>query len=164
VTSPLRLIVPVLLALAPPVALAQGAKVAFGGLKQDTSLPVEVKAEQLAVNNLDGRAVFTGNVIVAQGEMRLAAPRVEVEYSEDGGRIERLLAFDGVTLTNVTDAAEAAEAVYTIDTGIVVMTGDVLLTQGPSALSGQMLTIDLTQGTGLMEGGVSTIFVPGAKE
>lgn len=145
----------------PLVALAQGATVAFGGLKQDTSLPVEISADQLSVNQADGSATFAGNVLVGQGEMRLSAGSVRVEYGQDGKSITRLHATGGVTLANRTEAAESREAVYTIATGEVVMTGDVMLTQGQSALSGQKLVIDLKAGTGVMEGRVQTIFVPG---
>lgn len=152
-------------ALAAPVAAtAQQAQIAFGGLKQDTSLPVQVDAESLTVEQADGTATFTGNVRVAQGEMRLSAATVRVEYAPDGKAIARLHAGGGVTLANAADAAEAREAVYTIAEGRVVMTGDVLLTQGKSAISGQKLVIDLKAGTGVMEGGVSTIFVPGQKQ
>ena len=149
-----------LLALCGPVA-AQEAKIAFGGLAQDTSLPVEVQADTLSVNNADGTAVFEGNVLVGQGEMRLAAAKVAVEYDKDGKSIARLHATGGVTIANLADAAEAQEALYTIDSGVIVLTGDVLLTQGASALSGQKLTIQLKDGTGVMEGRVSTVFVPG---
>ncbi len=142
------------------VAFAQQAQIAFGGLRADTSLPVEVKADQLSVNNADGSAVFSGNVLVGQGDMRLSAGEVRVVYAPGGTAIQTLFATGGVTLTNVTDAAEAQEAVYTIDSGTVVMTGNVLLTQGASALSAQKLTINLKTGTGVMEGGVQTTFVP----
>ena len=142
-------------------SIAQDAKIAFGGLKQDTTLPVKIEADQLSVNNADGTAIFTGNVVVAQGEMRLTAAEVKVEYATDGKSIDQLLATGGVTISNLADAAEAREALYTIDTGIVVMTGDVLLTQGASAIAGQKLTIDLKTGSGTMEGRVSTTFVPG---
>lgn len=161
---PLRgLIISAALAVA-AAAQAQQATIAFGGLKQDTSLPVEVQADQLAVNNADGTAVFTGNVLVGQGEMRMAASAVRVEYAADGKSIQRLFASGGVTISNLADAAEAQDAVYTIDSGNVVMTGDVLLTQGSSALSGQKLSIDLKTGTGIMEGRVSTTFIPAANE
>ncbi|NJM82944.1 MAG: lipopolysaccharide transport periplasmic protein LptA [Tabrizicola sp.] len=149
------------LALAATLADAQEATIAFGGLKQDTSLPVDVQADALAVNNADGTAVFTGNVLVGQGDMRLAAQEVRVKYAADGKSIDQLLATGGVTISNLADAAEAREALYTIDSGVVVMTGDVLLTQGASAIAGQKLTIDLKAGTGVMEGRVSTTFVPG---
>jgi lipopolysaccharide export system protein LptA len=151
------------LALALLLATAAGAqqKIAFGDLEQDTTLPVEVSADQLAVNNADGTAVFSGNVVVTQGEMKLAAAEVRVEYGTDRTDIERLVATGGVVVTNLGDAAEAQEAVYTIDSGEIVLTGNVLLTQGPSAMSGQKLTINLKDGTGVMEGRVTTTFVPG---
>lgn len=142
-------------------AVAQEAKVAFGDLNQDTTLPVEVAAESFSVNNADGTAVFSGDVRVAQGEMTLAAAEVLVKYSPDGNAISELVASGGVIVTNLGDAAEAREAVYTIDTGVIVLTGDVLLTQGPSAMSGEKLTINLQDGTGVMTGRVTTTFVPG---
>ncbi len=113
------------LALAAPAAIAQtqGATVAFGSMKGDPTLPVEVTADQLQVNQADGTAIFTGNVIVIQGAMRLTAPLVKVNYAEDRSAIERLDASGGVTLVNGGEAAESEEAVYTIDSGEVVMTG-----------------------------------------
>ena len=148
-------------AFLPLAAWAQDAQVAFGGLRQDTTLPVEVKAESLTVNQTDGSATFTGNVLVGQGEMRLAAQTVRVEYAADGKSIATLHATGGVTLASPTDAAESNEAVYAVDAGTVLMTGNVLLTQGASAIAGQKLLIDLKAGTGRMEGGVSTVFSPG---
>lgn len=136
-------------------------KIAFGELNQDTSLPVQVTADQLAVNNADGTAVFSGNVVVTQGEMKMAAGEVKVTYGDGQSDIESLAATGGVTVTNLGDAAEAREALYTIDSGVIVLSGDVLLTQGPSAMAGQKLTIDLKDGTGVMEGRVTTTFQPG---
>jgi lipopolysaccharide export system protein LptA len=142
-------------------AAAQEATIAFGALEQDTTLPVEVSADQLAVNNADGSAVFSGNVVVTQGEMTLSAATIQVKYGADRKSIDQLIASGGVVVTNLGDAAEAREAVYTIETGMIVLTGDVLLTQGPSAMAGQKLTINLKDGTGIMEGRVTTTFVPG---
>ncbi len=156
-----RLALALILALAAGPVAAQQATVDFGGLKQDTTLPVTVDADRLAVNNADGSAVFTGNVHVAQGEMRMAAAEVTVIYGQDRTSISQLHATGGVTIANATDAAEAREAIYTIDSGTIVMTGDVLLTQGASTMAGQKLTIQLKDGTGVMEGRVSTTFTPG---
>lgn len=136
-------------------------KIAFGELDQDTTQPVQVTADQLAVNNADGTAVFSGNVVVTQGEMKLAAAEVKVIYGTEQNDIESLTASGGVTVTNLGDAAEAQEAVYTIDSGLIVLAGDVLLTQGGSAMAGSKLTINLKDGTGVMEGRVTTTFQPG---
>jgi lipopolysaccharide export system protein LptA len=144
-----------------PAALAQGATVSFGGLTADTTLPVEVTAENLEVNQADGSATFAGNVLVKQGEMRMQAGQIRVEYDQTGKEIYRLHASGGVLLVNATDAAEASEAVYTIASGEVVLKGKVLMTQGQTAIKGQTLIINLKTGTGRMEGGVTTTFTPG---
>lgn len=154
--------------IVPVTALAQGAQVAFGGLQHDKTLPVEVTADQLNVDQSDGTAVFTGNVLVGQGEMRISANRVDVYYATENdqatGRIQRMLATGDVVMVNGAEAAEAERAEYTIDSGNVVMTGNVLLTQGQNALSGNRLVIDLDTGTGVMEGRVKTIFQPGSSQ
>lgn len=139
-------------------------QVAFGGLRADPTQPVEVTADSLSVNQSDGTAIFTGNVLVIQGEMRLKAGSLTVNYKDaDRTKIESLTATGGVTLTTGADAAESRDAVYTIDSGQVVMTGDVLLTQGTNILSGQKLTVDLKSGTGSMDGRVKTVLTPEKK-
>ncbi len=146
-------------------AFAQGTTVAFGGIKNDTSLPVEVTADQLEVNQTDATAVFTGNVVVIQGEMRMSAAAVRVEYlKDDTSKIDRILASGGVVITSPTEAAEGSDAIYTVASGEVVMTGDVLLTQGGSTIAGQKLVVDLETGKGRMDGRVKTIIDPKAKK
>lgn len=144
-------------------ALAQGANVAFGTIKQDTSLPVEVTADDLAVDQATGTAIFSGNVLIGQGEMRISAGRVLVVYSDEGGRIAKLEATGGVTLVSGPDAAEAQRADYSIDSGTIVMSGEVLLAQGRSALSAEKMTIHLKDGTAQMSGRVKTILQTGNK-
>lgn len=142
-------------------ASAQDTNVTFGGLKADTSLPVEVTAENLSVNQADGTAVFSGDVLVKQGEMRLQADEIRVQYDATGKAIDKLFASGGVLLVNARDAAQAAEAIYTIDSGEVVMSGGVLMTQGQTTIKGDRLEINLKSGTGRMVGGVTTTFQPG---
>ena len=151
-----------LLALAlAQAAVAQQANIAFGGLKGDPTAELEMNADTLTVRQADGQAVFSGNVVVSQGEMKLSANEVRVEYGPDQSRIDKLYATGNVLLVNATDAAQADQAVYTIATGEVVMTGNVLLTQGAAAMSAQKLVIDLKTGMGRMEGRVKTTFTPG---
>nr|WP_281501794.1 LptA/OstA family protein [Aliiroseovarius sp. F20344] len=154
-----------MVAICLPVTAYAQAQVAFGGLKHDSSLPIEISADQLAVDQASGSATFSGNVMIGQGEMRLSAGKVRVEYAtgtDTTGEISRLHATGGVTLVNGAEAAEAREAVYTIASGVVVMTGGVILTQGQNALSSEKLTVNLKSGTGQMDGRVKSIIQTGS--
>lgn len=143
--------------LLPAAAHAQG-QVALGGLNADPDAPVEVTAESLTVDQTARRAVFAGNVVIGQGDMRIAAGRVEVIYDDTQGDIARLIASGGVTFVTATEAAEAAGADYDLTTGLLTLSGNVLLTQGASALAADRMVIDLNAGTAVMEGNVRTVF------
>ncbi len=141
-------------------SVAQGAQIAFGDTAQDSRLPVEVTADNLDVNQDNGTAVFSGNVLIGQGEMRLSAPRVLVVYKSDQSGIEKLEATGGVTLVSGEDAAEAQRADYNIDTGMIEMQGSVLLVQGVNALTGDKMFVDTRAGTARVSGRVKTILQP----
>ena len=144
-------------------AVAQ-AQVAFGGLQHDSSLPLEMAADQLAIDQATGVATMSGNVVIGQGTLRISAAKMVVEYQSEGenaGDVRQLRATGGVTFTNGAEAAEAKEAVYTIGTSQLVLAGDVVLTQGNNALAGEKLTVDLNTGAGVMEGRVRTVFRQG---
>lgn len=157
-----------LLCLLAGAAAAQQTSVAFGTEKIDTSKPVEVSAEHLDLDQAAGTAVFTGTVRVAQGELKMGADRIQVEYAQtdagQGGQISRLEAQGAVTVTNGQEAAEADRATYEVARGIIDMQGNVLLTQGPNALASESMQLDLTSGTARFEGRVRTVFKPGTTQ
>ena len=157
-----RILLSAVLLLSPAFAVAQGTDVALGIDAFDADEPVEVTADSLSVDQASGLAVFDGNVLVVQGDVRMSAGRVDVVYATDENGspsgICELRASEGVTVVTPTDAAEAAVAVYVIETGAVTLSGDVLLTQGNTAIAGERLVMDLKAGTGRMEGRVRTVF------
>lgn len=150
----------VALAIAGSVA-AQGAQVTFGTMQRDRNAPIEVTADSLSVSDSDGTAVFEGNVVIGQNDMRLTASTVRVLYKPDRSGIMRLVASGGVTMVAGEEAAEARDADYDVDAGVVVMTGDVLLTQGQNALAAQRMVVNLDTGTAQMDGRVRTVLQPG---
>jgi len=145
------------------MALAQGSKVALGG-NHDSSLPVEITSEQLQVDQEKGVAEFSGDVIVGQGNITMTCSLMRVEYAanSDTGKneIRVIRMFGGVTFVGDGEAAESDTAVYTLANDTLIMTDNVLLTQGSTALSSDKLTYNLKSGEGLMEGRVKTILQP----
>jgi lipopolysaccharide export system protein LptA len=155
-----RLIALVALLCLPLMTQAQ-TNIALGGISADPSAPVEVTADSLAVDQDSGQATFEGNVVIGQGDMRIAAGAVRVIYDETTGNIARLLASGGVTFVTATEAAEAASADYDLTAGMLTLSGDVLLTQGASALSADSMVVNLADGSARMEGRVRTVFQQG---
>ncbi len=137
----------------------------FGSFKHDATLPIEIAADSLAVDQGAKQATFSGAVEAGQGTMRLTAEKIVVSYAGEGGgdtgRIDRLRAEGDVFLSNGAETAKGQWADYDVASGTVTMGGDVVLTQGENAISGQSLTIDLNAGTGKISGGrVKSVFTP----
>lgn len=147
---------------------AQGTSVPFGGIKHDSSLPWEITADNLDIDQNGGTAVFAGNVQLGQGSLRMTAAKVDVVYGKAGtsaqGTISSATAQGDVMLTNGGEVAEAKRAVYNVASGNIEMTGDVILTQGENALAGEKLIIDLDSGQANMSGRVRAIFQPGGNQ
>ncbi|ROU03052.1 lipopolysaccharide transport periplasmic protein LptA [Histidinibacterium lentulum] len=146
------------LLLALPAALPAQTSIDLGGVTADPDAPVEITADSLTVNRDDGSAVFEGEVRIGQGDLRIAATRVEVRYDDATGDIARLDASGGVTLATADEQAEAQRAEYDLVAGTLTLIGEVLLTQGQSALSAERMVVNLDDGTARMEGRVTTIF------
>ncbi len=133
----------------------------LGGIRADSSAPVEVAADSLSVDQDSGTAVFSGNVVIGQGDLRLSAGSVRVVYSEATGDIAKFDASGGVTFATATEAAEATNATYDLTTGTLTLSGNVLLTQGASALSAERMTVNVNTGDAQMTGRVRTVFQQG---
>lgn len=155
----LRPLVLSLALLLPGPATAQ-TNLSLGDITTNADTPVEVTADSLEVDQDTGRAVFSGNVLVVQGDIRIGAGKVEVFYDAEGGAITRLVASDGITFVTATEAVEASDADYDLGTGLIVLTGKVLLTQGKNALSAERMTVNLRDGSAQLDGRVRTVFVP----
>ncbi|MBV1862880.1 MAG: lipopolysaccharide transport periplasmic protein LptA [Rhodobacteraceae bacterium] len=139
---------------------AQGTSIALTSSTYDNTLPVEVTADALNVAQASNTAEFIGNAKAIQGDMRLGADKVIVTYNQEQSAIETVVATGDVVFTNGTEVAEASKAVYRLGSSEVVLTGNVLLLQGPNAISGDTLTLDLNTNKGSMRGHVKTVFVP----
>ena len=69
------------------------------GTGYDTSLPIEITADSLEVQQEEQLAVFTGNVDAVQGELNLRADRLVVHYrtnAADSNAIRLIEAFGNV--------------------------------------------------------------------
>jgi lipopolysaccharide export system protein LptA len=146
------------IAIAVLTLIAGGAAVAQQGVSalkgHDSRAPIDLSADRAEAQDRADRAIFSGNVVVRQGELTLRTARLTVAYaSQDGININRIDASGGVTVVSPSETARGDFAVYDLDQGLITMVGNVRLERGGSFLSGARLTIDLDSGRALMDGG-----------
>ena len=133
--------------------------IGFGGEAHDANQPVEISADSLELDRASGRATFSSNVLIVQGNLRMTAGAVEVIYSaqEDSQSVSTVIATGGVLVTRGEDAAEGERAEYTVASAELLIQGNVMITQGPTSIAGDGLTVDLETGSGTITGRVRTV-------
>jgi lipopolysaccharide export system protein LptA len=135
----------------------QGATSALRGHNIDA--PVDVAADRIEVQDRADRAIFSGNVIVRQGNLTLNAARLTVAYANnDGIQIQRLDASGGVVVQSPSETVRGQFAIYDLNNRIITMLGSVTLTRGESRVNGNRLVLDLDSGRAVMDGaaGIAT--------
>lgn len=126
----------------------------------NASLPVEATADNLQVNNNENSAVFSGNAKVVQGVLDLQANKITVFFEEDARNIKAVTAVGQVKFTNGQETAEAQNAQFDVISQVVTFTGNVVLHQSQTVLTGNKLTYNISTSRSQMSGNVKTIFVP----
>jgi len=161
---------------------------ALQGFQQNRSDPIKIEANVLEVRDKDKTAVFTGNVIVNQGDTQMRCKELVVHY-EGGGppsrsaktqavktqavasqQIRRLVANGGVIVTTKDQRATGNVGIYDARANTMTLSGNVVLVQGPNLMRGDRLVVDLTSGLSRLDaegksttpGRVHGLFVPGS--
>ena len=164
------------------------------GNRQNNSQPIEIASDNLEVFQDRQLAIFRGNVDVVQGDMRLRSDELFVHYRDnkqgqqpaqqsaqkppaapagsgaggpDMGTITRIEAKGKVFISSPTEQAQGTYADYDVQKKLVVLRGDVLLTQKGSVLRCDVVTMQQDTGkstcTAPAGGRVRGVFQSGAQ-
>ncbi|MGU3492441.1 LptA/OstA family protein [Xanthobacteraceae bacterium A53D] len=160
-------------------ALAQqppGPPNALQGFARNKDEPIRINSDSLEVKDKEKQAIFSGNVVVTQGDTTLRAPALLVYYDGDvaagvqgtapteSSKIRKLEATGGVVVQTKDQTATGDTGVFEMRNNQVTLTGKpVVLTQGPNVIRGQRLVVNLNTGVSRFEGGrVESLIVPGS--
>ena len=146
---------------------------AAGAQKQDsvsalkghkTNAPVDVTSDRIEVQDRADRAIFSGNVQVRQAELTMAADRVTVAYSTQGGvQINRIDASGGVVVRSPSETARGEFGIYDTDRKLITLIGGVQLNRGANQINGSRLVIDLDSGRAVIDGGPAGVNQSGGR-
>jgi lipopolysaccharide export system protein LptA len=161
---------------------------ALQGFSQNRNQPVQINAQTLEVREKKKMAIYTGNVVLVQGDTTMRCKILTIYYDADqknGGpavkastptpagtdQIRRIEAVGSVVVTQKGQTATGEKAIYDISDDTVRLfpapgAGSmVTVTQGSSIVRGPRLIVHLDTGVSHFEGGrVESLFVPSANK
>ncbi|OGL00701.1 MAG: lipopolysaccharide transport periplasmic protein LptA [Candidatus Rokubacteria bacterium RIFCSPHIGHO2_02_FULL_73_26] len=164
-TALLALLAAGLLALAAAPAGGQAPARAGAKAKDDRSQPLTIDADKMERFGKEGLVIFTGNVVARQDNSVQYADRMEVYLDEKGERVLRTVSTGAVRIiTKDCRTATARRAEYSDLEQRVVLLGNARVWQEDNLVSGDTITIYLSQDRSVVEGGkqarVKAIFYP----
>ena len=146
----------------------------LGQLGIDSGQPVKINADRFEVFDDRKQAIFSGNVILEQGPVRMQTQKLVVSYvggtEQRQGSIKRLEASGKVIVNSKEQTATGDKATYEVGTRVIRLSGNVVLTQGDNVIRGTDLVVDLTTGTSKLvstksgSGRVTGVFQPGGMQ
>ena len=153
-----------------------------GGNSKD---PVSIDADKLVYFDKEQKAVYSGNVVVIQGDAKLTCSAMTVFLDkpqspssdsaaaggapDQGSGIRRLEAAGPVTVISKTQVATGDSGSYDKDANKVLLNGHVTLSDGKNVTKGDKLIYDLKTGQATVEksgstGRVHGQFLPGSAD
>ncbi|WP_181703491.1 LptA/OstA family protein [Chthonobacter albigriseus] len=139
---------------------------AFQGLGVSGDQPINFEAESLEVRDQDAMAIFSGNVVVRQNQTVLKTAKLTVFYERDETaagaakpaenqqqQVRRLEAEGDVLVSSGPQTASGNNAVFDTKAQTILVSGNVVLTQGDNVIRGPRLVINVATGQAKMEGG-----------
>lgn len=118
-----------------------------------------ISSDRLEYDAPNLRAVFAGNVVVSDPNLKLKANRLTVEFNEDN-TVRRITAEGKVVLSQADKRAWAERAIYDMKTGEIVMLGDPRIMRGRDMLMGEKITFWRDQDRMLCEPRARLIIYP----
>jgi lipopolysaccharide export system protein LptA len=124
------------------------------GLALSNDKPIQIESDNLEIREQEKKALFDGNVKVAQGQMTLEATHMTVYYKSGtksiaagGGDIDRIEVSGSVKLASATQKATADTGSFNMISEVLVLNGNpVVLSEGGNVFTGCKLTVQMKSG------------------
>lgn len=134
------------------IALLLTLSTAAAALPEDRDQPITVNADNASFDERAGRAVYTGNVILTQGALRIEAARLTAVLIN--GQVDSMTATGSPAIFADTPNVEqgpvkgiASTIDWTLTDQIMVLTGDAELTQSTNTVIGESVIYRQAKGT-----------------
>ena len=125
--------------------------------------PIRVNADRSEVSEKQRQVVLINNVDIMQGDARLRANRVVINYSGSGdtqtsglggfGDISSMDAVGEVFYVTPEIKATGDKGVYVAAEDTITLTGNVVLIRGEDVATGERLVMQLSEGRTVLDGG-----------
>jgi lipopolysaccharide transport protein LptA/LPS export ABC transporter protein LptC len=114
---------------------------------------VEARAKEMTYEEGKNEIVYTGDVVIRQGDIQTTSPKATLKLTAGGGSIDTLVAGEPVEVQQGVRRATGARATYTPRTETMLLVGESVVLKDPTQeLKGRSLTFHVGDARILVDG------------
>ena len=114
---------------------------------------VEARAREMTYEEGKNEIVYTGDVVIRQGDIQTSSPKATLKLTDGGNSIDTLVAGEPVEVKQGIRSATGARATYTPRTEMMLLVGEKVVLKDPTQeLEGRSLTFHVGDARILVDG------------
>jgi lipopolysaccharide transport protein LptA len=114
---------------------------------------VEARAKEMTYEEGKNEIVYTGDVVIRQGDIQTTSPKATLKLAAGGNSIDTLVAGEPVEVQQGVRRATGARATYTPGTETMLLVGEKVVLKDPTQeLEGRSLTFHVGDARILVDG------------
>ena len=132
-------------------------QIATGPFKKD---PILISSDRMEGDLKKSTVTYQGRVVVIQGEMTMKSRVLTGYYDSELNEIKKVVANGKVHVTQEGRVATGAKAVFDVKAQTITLTGNPVLREGRSQISGSRFIFFVDQNRFKVEGPVKSTLIP----
>ena len=118
-----------------------------------TAETIYITSDRMELDQKKNTVIYMGNVVTERGDVTMKSETLTATYNPELKRLTGVVAEGNLEVTQGNRVATGAKAVFNSDNNSVVLTGDPVIRQGNSQVSGSRIILFINEDRGVVEGG-----------
>lgn len=119
----------------------------------DQNEPIYITSDRMEVDRKKGTITYSGRVVALQGEATIKSDKLTASYSADMKEMTEIVAEGNVHITHEERVATGNRASFDGAKQTITLTGNPVIRQGNSEISGSRITFFIEEDRAVAEGG-----------
>ena len=118
---------------------------------------ITITSDRMELDQKKNSIVYLGNVVTARGNVTMKSDTLTVIYNPEMKRLTEVVAEGNLEITQGDRIATGTKAIFNSENNSVVLTGDPVVRQGNSQVSGCRIILFIGEERGVVDGGCQRV-------
>ena len=118
---------------------------------------VTINSDRMELDQQKNTIIYMGNVVTVRGNVIMKSETLTLTYNPELKRLTEVVAEGNLEVTQGDRIATGAKAVFNSENNSVVLTGDPVIRQGNSQVSGCRIILFIKEDRGIIDGGCQRV-------